>query len=405
MTFPESLRRGPGRFRLLVGLWALLTFGCETIPPPAMMRLAPSDYPEFRDDLNYEGLSDGIQSSLTYLNRVPASRMFAYGQDAFDAGHLRRSLETFLAFVRTRPDVDALNAFIRDRYRVYRSSGRDGAGEVLYTGYFEPLLEGSRIPSPKYPFPVYGPPEDLAVVDLSAFSDKYKGEKITGRVSGKTFVPYHDRREIDAEDVLAGKAKPLVWVKDRVDLFFLHIQGSGKVALEGGGIVNLHYHSANGRPYRSIGQLLIAENKVSRQEMSMQKIKAYLRDHPAEVDRVLYANPSYIFFSEEAEGPLGALNVALTPGRSVALDRKVFPLSGLVFVETRKPETAADGAGPIVWWTPFSRFALGQDTGGAIRGPGRADFFWGGGPYAEIAAGHMKHTGRLYLLVLEPDSR
>jgi len=202
--------------------------------------------------------------------------------------------------------------------------------------------------------------------------------------------------------VLYGKAQPLAWVSDPVNLYFLHVQGSGKVVFEDGQTIIVGYDSSNGRPYRSIGQLLIDEGKISLEEMSMQRIRAYLNQNPGEIQRVLDHNPSYIFFKVTPDGPLGSLNVRLTPGRSVALDRKLFPPAALAFVETKKP--LSDNQGQVNSWMDCSRFMLNQDTGGAITGPGRADIFWGSGPYAELAAGHLRHPGRLYFLVLRPDA-
>ena len=166
-------------------------------------------------------------------------------------------------------------------------------------------------------------------------------------------------------------------------------------------MLNVHYHTSNGHPYRSIGKMLIDEGKIPRSQMSMQAIRAYLNSHPGEVQRILNYNPSYVFFKREPAGPLGCLGAKLTPGRSVALDPKVFPLSGLVYIQARKPLLGADGK--IRSWTACERFGLGQDKGGAIRGPGRADLFWGSDMYAEIAAGHMQHSGRLYYLIKKPD--
>jgi len=215
-------------------------------------------------------------------------------------------------------------------------------------------------------------------------------------------VPYYERSAIDTEGVLEGRAEVLAWVEDPVDIFFLQIQGSGKVYLDNGEVINVGYQTTNGQPYRSIGKLLIDEEKISVEEMSMQKIREYLHNHPEEIDTVLNHNPSYVFFTIEPDGPLGNINVKLTPGRSIALDRRIFPKAALAFIQTEKP--VIDSTGQIHSWLPFTRFALNQDTGGAIRGPGRADLFWGNGPYAEIAAGHLKHTGELYFLVLKPDS-
>jgi membrane-bound lytic murein transglycosylase A len=189
-------------------------------------------------------------------------------------------------------------------------------------------------------------------------------------------------------------------VDDRIDLFFLHIQGSGRIYLTNGKTIRVHYHGANGRPYRSIGRLLIDQGKLGAAEMSMQRLKAYLKDHPEEVDEVLNHNPSYVFFKTETTGPIGAIGVDLTPGRSVAVDRRVFPMAAPAFMQTQIP--VVDGNGRIDRWMDFSAFALNQDTGGAIQGPGRVDIFWGNGPYARIAAGHMQHEGAFYLLILNP---
>jgi membrane-bound lytic murein transglycosylase A len=238
-------------------------------------------------------------------------------------------------------------------------------------------------------------------IDLGAFSAQYGDKVLTGRLTPEgTVVPFYERREIEESGALNGRAPVLTWMESEVDLFFLQIQGSGRVILEDGRILHVHYDSSNGQPYRSIGKLLIDENKIPLEEMSMQKIRAYLEAHPEDLRRVLNYNPSYVFFKLEEDGPLGCLNVKLTPGRSIALDRRIFPLPVLAYVETEKP--LIDGSGNIVGWQRFGRFAVSQDTGGAIKGPARADLYWGSGTYAEIAAGHMRHRGPLYMLVLKP---
>ena len=359
-------------------------------------------YPNFKDDLALDGLEHSILKSIDYLQKVPVDRIYQFGPDRFDAAHLIKSLQHFLDFIRTNPSGRELKNFIRTHYRVYQSIGRDQKGEVLFTGYYEPHLNGRLSPDEEFRFPIYGLPTDILKIDLSAFADKFKGETIVGRYTGETVIPYYDRREIEEDAVLADKAQILAWLKDPVDLFFLQIQGSGKVFLETGEVINVHYHGTNGRPYRSIGALLIEEQKIPREEMSMQRIRSYLHEHPEEMASVLNHNPSYVFFKLESEGPLGYINVLLTPGRSIALDRRIFPPAALAFIQTKKP--VVDSTGRIDTWTDFSRFVLNQDTGGAIRGPGRADLFWGNGPYAEIAAGHLAHTGKLYFLILKPDT-
>jgi membrane-bound lytic murein transglycosylase A len=376
------------------------------VKPPtrenAVERISSWSYPDFLDDMTYNGLEDSILQSLSYLNKIPADRQFIFGEDQYSTEHMIKSLQQFLDYIQTRPSRQDLKGFIQSDYRIYRSVGRDGKGEVLYTGYYEPLLMGSLVRSEQYRFPIYTRPRDLITIDLSLFHKKFKGEKIIGRYTDQSVVPYYDRSEIETDGVLEDKAEVLAWAKDPVDVFFLQIQGSGKVQLDNGDVFNVHYQTTNGRPYRSIGKLLIDEEKISVTDMSMQKIREYLHNHPNEIDAVLNYNPSYVFFKIEPNGPLGNINVKLTPGRSIALDRRIFPPAALAFIETEKP--LIDDAGQIYSWQRFSRFVLNQDTGGAIRGPGRADLFWGNGPYAEIAAGHLKHTGRLYFLVLKSTS-
>ncbi|MGD9350099.1 MAG: MltA domain-containing protein [Desulfobacterales bacterium] len=391
---------------VLTAALAFIITGCPAPikrPPEevALIRLSRFSYPDFHDDLELDGLEHGILKSLEYLERVPADRSFQFGEDRYDAVYLKKSLQHFLDFIQTSPSDKELEKFIRTHYIVYQSIGRDQKGEVLFTGYYEPHLSGRLDKNAEYPYPIYALPTDLMKIDLSPFSEKYKGQSIVGRYMDQTVVPYFDRREIEEENALVGRAEALAWVKDPVDVFFLQIQGSGKIFLDTGEVINVHYHGSNGRPYRSIGKLLIEDQKIPREEMSMQRIRSYLQAHPEEMASVFNYNPSYVFFKIEPEGPLGSINVLLTPGRSVALDRRIFPHAALVFIQTQKP--VLNSAGQIDRWVDCRRFVLNQDTGGAIRGPGRADLFWGNGPYAEMAAGHLAHVGELYFLILKPD--
>ncbi len=404
--YPKFIFFIPGVFFLI----CLLLDGCTIPPAPpvitpetALTRLSTDQFPLFEDDMNYDGLTHGILQSLEYMKRLPPDRTFSFGKDRFNAPHMVKSLEFFLDFIQGAPSHDALRQFIADHYRVYRSVGTGKPGQVLFTGYYEPVLQGSSKATPIYKVPVYSRPDDLVSIDLSKFSAEFKNKKIIGRYTGRTIVPYHDRKAIATDTTLLQKAPPLVWIKDPIDLFFLQIQGSGKVCLENGDALYLHYHITNGHPYRSIGKLLIKENKISKEEMSMQKIREYLTRHPQEMQAIFNYNPSYVFFKTEKKGPLGSLNIPLSPKRSIATDKRLFPKSALAFISTQKP--MLDGSGKIESWSDFSRFVLNQDTGGAIRGPGRADLFFGGGPDAEIGAGHMQHPGSLYFLVLEPTKR
>jgi membrane-bound lytic murein transglycosylase A len=393
---------------LFLFLFLLVFAGCGIFkkrPPEikktALIRINSSEYPDFFDDMNYDDLETCILRSVSYLDRISPIKEFRFGQDIFNTQHMIKSLEYFLNFIQTKPLKNELIQYIKKNYLIYTTVGDDIPGQVFFTGYFEPVLQGSPNKDTEHRFPIYTRPDDLTTIDLSLFSEQFQGQTIVGRYINQRVVPYYDRREIEYQRLLEGKVKEIAWLKDRLDLFFLQIQGSGKIYLDDGEIINVHYHGTNGHPYRSIGKLLVDEGKISREDISMQKIHEYLLNHPEEIETVLNYNPSYVFFKVEKDGPIGSLEVKLTPGRSIALDNRLFPPAGLAFIEAKKPLIDRDGT--IHKWTEFSRFVLNQDTGGAIRGPSRADLFWGNGPYAEIAAGHMQEFGKLYFLILKPD--
>ncbi len=366
-----------------------------------MLLLSPETHPRFSDDLVYDGLSHGLRQSLAYLNRVPAERAFEFGSETYTARQMIASLTEFDRFLAQRPDADTLQAFIRKRCRVYRSSGREGGGQVLFTGYFAPELTGSPVASRRFTHPVYGRPAGLVRIDLAPFfPGQARSETLFGRLAGDRVIPLPARREIERDGALREQAPALAWVDDPIALFFLHVQGSGQVRFSDGSRLHLQYDSANGHPYRSIGKLLIEAGKIPKSEMSMQRIREYLQAHPGEVQEILHQNPSYVFFRVQPGGPFGALDVPLTPGRSLATDRRIFPPGALGYIETRQPLLSAPGK--IDSWGRCHRFVLNQDTGGAIRGPGRADLYIGSGDYAEVAAGHMQHEGQLYFLMLQP---
>jgi membrane-bound lytic murein transglycosylase A len=285
-------------------------------------------------------------------------------------------------------------AFFEANFVPYAVSD-DGNREGLFTGYYEPLLRGARAPDAAYRYPLYRRPGDLVSVDLGQFDPELEGRRIGGRVEKGKLVPYADRAAID-RGALAGRELELLWVDDPVDRFFLEIQGSGQVRLPSGETVRVGFADQNGRPYRAIGKDLIESGAIPRERMSMQAIRAWLEANPDQAPATMAKNPSVVFFTEltglaAASGPLGAQGVPLTPGRSLAVDRKFLPLGAPVWVDTTAPEP--DGERPL------RRLMVAQDTGGAIRGPVRGDVFWGAGPAAEHLAGHMKSPGRLFILL------
>jgi membrane-bound lytic murein transglycosylase A len=371
----------------------------ETAP---LRRLNPMDYPLFADDLNYDQLSTSIDQSLAYLRKLPPERQMAFGPDSYTVAHLIRSLEAFAAIVKERPTPEQLRQKLAGQFAVYQAAGND-TGNVLFTGYYEPLLEGRRKRSAAFPVPVHSRPADLVEIDLTAFAPDLKGRRIIGRYHQQTVQPYPDREQIRRRTDLDHIAPPIAWVRDEIDLFNLMVQGSGKVRMENGEVIQVGFDTSNGHPYRSIGRLLIDQGKISADRMSMQAIRDYLIHNPDQAMQIMNHNPRYIFFRRLPGGPIGALGVPLTPRRSLAVDRGLFPSAAPAFISVPLPQVDAQGV--IRQWIPFAGFVMAQDAGSAITGPGRADLFWGNGLQAEVAAGHLKHPGRLYFLVLDPAAR
>ncbi len=391
------------RKALVFFLIPMILIGCakltKEVKPPEkpLILLRGKDIPSFDNDLDRESLRVAISRSIEFFRRLPEDRLFEYGEDRYSTAHLIRSMETFLYLLDEAEDMEELTDLIRQRFNVYQSVGSDGLGSVLYTGYYEPILEGRLIPNEKYKWPLYRRPNDLIKIDLELFSRKFKGEKITARYDGSRIVPYYTREEIDSHGMLSGRQLEIAWLEDLIDVFFLQIQGSGQVLLEDGTTLRVNYSAWNGRPYRSIGALLINREIIKREEMNITRLREYLRDNPNQREEILNHNESYVFFRVVERGPLGNIEVPLTPGRSIATDSRLFPKGGLAYVCAEKP--IIDDSGTITAWISFSRFVLNQDTGGVIKGPGRVDLFWGSGKAAGIPAGHMKNEGKLYFLV------
>ncbi len=280
-------------------------------------------------------------------------------------------------------------SFFQDHFTPIRIRN-NSRNEGLFTGYYEPQLRGSRTQSEEYSTPLLARPDDLVMVQLSEFPGEHSG-RIAGRVENGQLKPFEDRSSIEAGAL--GNAEPIVWIDDAVDAFFLHIQGSGRVVLEDGSVVRVGYAGQNGHPYTSIGRILVQQGAITQEEASMQSIRAWLSEHPDEGRDIMQANASYIFFREidvddPDQGPIGAANVPLTPGYSLAVDRTYHALGAPVYVSTELP----DG-------TPFQRLMVAQDTGGAIRGPVRGDIFFGFGHDAGEIAGAMRSQGEMWVLV------
>lgn len=290
-----------------------------------------------------------------------------------------------------KDDVMAQRTFYETWFTPYQVFNPDGTDTGLITGYYEPLLLGSRKRSERFAYPIYAPPEDMLEVDMGELYPQFRGQRVRGRLQGKRVVPYFNRAEIDAGMASALQGRELFWVENPVELFFLQIQGSGRIELEDGTRVKIGYADQNGHPYASTGRKLIDMGELKPEEASMQGIKNWADKNPERLSIVLGHNPSYVFFRELPDtlsAPLGALGVPLTNEYSIAVDQRTIPLGVPVFLSTTHPNTN----------DPLNRLMFAQDTGGAIKGAVRADFFWGFGEYAAVRAGSMRQSGRMWVL-------
>ncbi len=370
------------RFLLPALCGALILGGCPPAPlekPPASARVATT-----YDRIDGWAEGDPRPGFEVFLKSCQAVGRREQWQAACEAAK----------WVNPGDRVEVLR-FFHTRFVPYRLRKPDGDVAGLITGYYVPNLDGRRTPSGEYVWPIYRVPDDLLVIDLRALYPALGDYRLRGRVQGRKVVPYFSRGEIDSKKQPL-KGKELVWVDDPVELFFLHIQGSGRIQLPDGDGVMVHYADQNGHPYRSIGKLLLERGEMTRDQMSMQNIRAWARKNPGRVRSLLDENPSYIFFEElegSVENPPGALGIPLTPRFSLAVDPKYIPLGAPVFLATDWPGEERS----------LRQLMGAQDTGGAIKGEVRADFYWGLGDEAGSYAGRMKQEGRLWLLLPRDD--
>lgn len=270
---------------------------------------------------------------------------------------------------------------------------QDKPVEGLFTGYYSPLLKGSPVKTEAFSVPIYGLPSDMLTVNLGLFFPELAHRKVVGRVQGRQLIPYYTREEIN-KGAISKKAPVLVWIGNRIDRLFLEIQGSGAVELPDGKLIYLGYEGENGAAYTSVAQVLIDQGVMTRHNASMQAIRKYLEAHPDQMDSVLHQNKSFVFFRNLGQdAAYGAQGVILTPGYSLAVDRKWIPLGTPIWLSTTRPDKHADSKKPL------RRLMIAQDTGGAIRGPVRGDVYWGAGKKATFIAGHMKNKGYYWLLL------
>lgn len=359
--------------------------------------------PPITDDLDRESLRLAINRSISYLRKLPADRIVGEQPRRFSA---RQVLDSLAAFDRLLERWSCWECFVEEfntRFELVPSSQDQQQRQVLFTGYYQPIIDGSLVETGEYRYPIYGKPTDLVTLERAAVDSGETVKKTTGRVEGERLVPYYTRREIDQAGLLRGRGLEIAWVKDPVELFFLHIQGSGILRLPDATQVHIGYAGQNGRPYRSIGRLLIDQGKILPSEMSMERLRRHLAEYPEQGNEIMAHNESYVFFRITEPGPFGTLEVPVTAGRSIATDARLFPKGAPALIYSERP--VLDGAGQLIGWKPFVRFVLNQDTGGAIRGFQRADLYMGTGDDAGAHAGYMNSPGKIYFLMLKNQTR
>jgi membrane-bound lytic murein transglycosylase A len=405
-SIPELYSRAMKHRIVLLALIALAVAGCVTPPaptaakPPETLICPPAEKPVC------PAVTPPPVPELEPKGRLVAARW----ADIPDWGRhaMRDSLAAFSRGCATLENQDPwkgacagaatlanaaepeLVSFFELNFDPWQALNADDSTTGMVTGYYEPLLHGSLKRTARYKYPLYSVPQDMLTIDLASVYPDLKGRRLRGRVQGNKVVPYLDRGEIDREAGPLGGLE-LAWVDDAIDVFFLHIQGSGQVELENGERIRVGYADQNGHPFKSLGRLLIQRGELPAERASMQGIKDWARRNPAKVQEYLNANPSYVFFRElpkDLSGPIGSLGVPLTPERSIAVDTRVIPLGAPVFLATTFPNSPQ----------PLNRLMVAQDTGGAINGGVRADFFWGFGDAAGAQAGKMRQGGRMWVL-------
>lgn len=387
-----SNRRRRGRIAPAVVLGvALLATACERRPadqPPDALTLSPASFeglPGWQDDPLSEALP-ALLRSCRRLQAIPDDR--AVGPNG--VGGTVADWRAPCAALEALPSGDdvAARAALEAHFTPFAASA-DGDEAGLFTGYYEAELRGSFDLDERYRWPLYHRPPDLVTVDLGRFRADLEGVRVVGRVEDGELRPYPTRAEIDA-GALSDRTLELLWVDDPVDVFFLHVQGSGRVVLPDGSVVRVGFAASNGHPFYAIGRALIEEGRLPPDRVSMQAIRDWLRRHPEQARAVMQRNARYIFFRPiVGGGPVGAQGVALTAGRSLAVDPDYVALGAPVWLDTTWPGSDA----------PLRRLMVAQDTGSAIKGPVRGDVYWGSGEEALEQAGRMKQAGRYYLLL------
>ena len=345
--------------------------------------------PQPIDELDRHSLVHALSRSLVYLQSRPKETRFPFAHTTIPVTRLIDTARHLRHLAASELDTASFQRHLVDDFD-FLSSFSSSEKRLLVTGYYQPVFLGSLQRKPPFVHPLYRIPDDLVV--------RKEAETATvGRLQGGRLHPYWTRGEIEQGKLLQGQE--LVWLRDPFDVFTLHVQGSGILRLPDGSLRGVHYGQGNGHPYTSIGRFLVQTGRMQLSDVTMESLRVYLQDHPEELELILHQNDSYIFFAWCPPGPaVGSLNQPLTPGRSAAADQRSYPPGSVLWVKSRRPVVTG---GADIQWRSMRRLLTVQDTGSAIKGPGRLDVFWGTGEQAGLEAGQMKESGEVALLLLK----
>ncbi len=360
--------------------------------PPGELALRkltnPADYPDFsRDYYDRAALYQATQNSLEYLSKPSSRKYFPYGEITHEQAVA--SLRRFGDLIQQVQSMKELDQAIRDEFDVYQSVGCDDLGTVYFTGYYCPIFDGRKQRDDQFRYPLYGLPDDL--------EKDAEGRTLGRKLPDGRIVPYPTRAEIQQSNMLAGKE--IAWLKDPFEAYVVTVQGSAKLRLADGSLYELGYAGNNGHEYTSVGRMMVDDGVIDKNELSLQAMIDYFKEHPQDVQRYCWVNDRYVFFKESPGGPFGSINVPVLPYRSLATDKEVYPRACLAFLKTNLPKVQNRRLKQM----PYAAFALDQDTGGAIRAAGRCDIFMGIGGKAEALAGRTGAEGKLYYIFLKPE--
>jgi membrane-bound lytic murein transglycosylase A len=361
--------------------------------------------PLFYDGDNLAPLLKAALLNRSYFQGLKKNgTAYSFGSRKITPAELAAANEEFIKILESSPTVSDLDRLVKEKFEIFQFSGRDSTGTVVFSSYYEPTLEASLEKTKEYKYPIYAKPQDMVSINLEDFNEKFRGEKLSGLLKNGSLVPYLDRDQIDFQGALDGKGLELAWFKDRADIMDLHIEGSGRLQLPDGKVIKANFAATNSLKFKGWLSALVEAGAMERAGISHEKGKQYLLDHPDQERAIMTANRRYTFFKlnkdiDPETGPTGTYGLPLTGWRSIAIDNNLVPMGTIAFMRTTMPDV--DNDGNLLGRKTDSRFVFCQDTGGAIKGPGRVDFFAGAGKKARTFAFKLWDQGTLHLLLLK----